>query len=440
MIHLLAERFSQSLKSLFDAEAYPDAVAVAVSGGSDSMALCLLLQTWCRSNDVSLVALTVDHGLRTEAADEALLVKKWLSHHGIEHSILTRTGPKPEAGVQEFARDARYHLLFDACRQSKISALFVGHQQEDHQETFLMRLSKGSGLSGLAGMTLKTARDGIDIIRPLLSFTRAELRTYLQDRAQGWIEDPSNESPEYTRTELGHVMGHIRNLPGSSAEAIALSLKRIQRAEAALQSMTEKAWQGQVRLNPYGFVCLQMDLLKSLPDEIGIRILAKAVQIIRGVGFRIKLQELENIVEKMKAGVQEPFATLSGCQFQIRSEELLILREPGRDGLPVTSLCGEPQIIWDGRFSVVDRKAVNAAADGLSLEVRVLGDSGWHQLQSYAVLPEIEQLPAIVRKNLPGVWSGEELVSAPLVLAESLGLGIANDRFEMVFIHALGSE
>ena len=439
MVHLLAERFSQSLKSLFEAESYPSTVAVAVSGGSDSMALCLLLQTWCRRNDISLVALTVDHGLRAEAAGEALLVKKWLGHHGIEHKILTRKGPRPEAGVQEFARDARYNLLFEACRQSGISALFVGHQQEDHQETFLMRLSKGSGLSGLAGMSLKTARDGINIIRPLLSFTRAELRMFLQNFAQDWIEDPSNESPEYTRTELGHVMGHIRNLPGSSAEAISLSLRRIQRAEAALLSMTEKAWQDQVRLNPYGFVGLQMDLFKNMPDEIGIRILAKAVQIMRGTGFRVKLQELENIAERLRTGVQEPFATLSGCQFQIRGVELLILREPGRDGLPVIPLGGERQMLWDGRFSIIDQKAGDVA-DGPSLEVRVLGDSGWHQLQPYVILPEIEKLPAIVRKNLPGVWSGEKLVSAPLISAESLGLGIANDRFEMVFIHALGSE
>ncbi len=440
MIPLLQERFSQNLKSLFDAEAFPNTVAVAVSGGSDSMALCLLLQKWCLSKDISLVALTVNHGLRAEAADEAMLVKAWLNRHGIDHRILTRTGPKPEAGVQEFARDARYQLLFDECKQIGVSMLFVGHQQEDHQETFLMRLSKGSGLSGLSGMSLKTERKGIDIIRPLLSFTRAELRAYLQELGQDWIEDPSNESPEYTRTELGHVMGHIRNLPGSSAEAIALSLKRIQRAEVALQTITETTWQDQVRLSPFGFISMQTDFLQSLPDEIGVRVLAKAVHVMRGAGFRVKLQELENIIEKMKAGVQEPFATLSGCQFQVRSEEFLILREPGRDGLPVTPMCKGRQIIWDERFSVTDHKGCDADPDEPFLEVRVLGDSGWQQLQSFPVLTEIEKLPAIVRKNLPGVWSGEKLVSAPLISAESLGLGIANDRFEMVFIHTLGSE
>src|SRR5580700_10131771 len=127
-------------------------LAVAVSGGADSMALALLAQRWAEARGGELTALTVDHRLREAAAGEAAQVGRWLGQRGITHRILVREDGHPRGGVQAAARDARYRLLESWCREAGVLHLLVGHHREDQAETLLLRLARGSGLDGLAGM------------------------------------------------------------------------------------------------------------------------------------------------------------------------------------------------------------------------------------------------------------------------------------------------
>lgn len=179
-------------------ETPPHRVSVAVSGGADSMALALLSREFCQIHDIHLIALTVDHGLRPESAQEAECVKKWLKDHRIAHETLLWQ-PEDTTVTQDMAREARYNLLLSYCQSHQIDALLLGHHALDQAETILMRFCKGSGLRGLRGMEDISYRDSVLILRPLLAFWPDQLRHYLAERRQAWVEDPSNHQQKYLR-------------------------------------------------------------------------------------------------------------------------------------------------------------------------------------------------------------------------------------------------
>lgn len=149
-------------------------LAVAVSGGADSIALALLMGQIC-----DIEAVTVDHGLRAEAADEARFVGEVMARHNIAHTILHWQGEKPSSGIQAAARTARYKLIQDWCTAKNISNLVLAHHLDDQAETFLMRLSRGSGVYGLAAMaevsTLMGSLGSIHMLRPLLHVSKDRL-------------------------------------------------------------------------------------------------------------------------------------------------------------------------------------------------------------------------------------------------------------------------
>ena len=165
-------------------------VAVGVSGGADSLALVLLLDELLRPQGRQVIALTVDHGLREESATEAAYVAKLMAEHEIEHHILVWQGEKPSTGIEEAARDARYALLRGWCQANGVEILCVAHHQQDQAETFLMRLQRGSGVTGLCGMAEVNELDGVSIVRPLLNISSECLKNYLQLRNISWVEDP----------------------------------------------------------------------------------------------------------------------------------------------------------------------------------------------------------------------------------------------------------
>ncbi len=150
-------------------------IAVALSGGPDSMTLTSLARGWVAERSGTLTALTVDHGLRPESAAEARQIAAWCADADVAHETLVWRGTKPRKGIQAAARDARYGLLSDWCRRNGCTELLVGHTENDQAETFLLRMNRGSGVDGLAAMPLVAYRDGLRLIRPLLTVSRARI-------------------------------------------------------------------------------------------------------------------------------------------------------------------------------------------------------------------------------------------------------------------------
>jgi len=215
-------------------------VLVAVSGGSDSMALLLLSNIWAQKHDVQLQAVTIDHGLRPEAAAEAAFVESVCAGLEIPHVTLAWEGIKPSFGIQETARQSRYSLMDDFAHDIGAEIILTGHTRDDQIETVLMRALRGAGESGqgdgrgLAGMARTTwLYGGRKIIRPLLGADRATLRSYLANVPQTWIEDPYNHDKSYERVRL-------RQYLSEHAEE-RVRIERLARVSARLRAIQSRA-------------------------------------------------------------------------------------------------------------------------------------------------------------------------------------------------------
>lgn len=233
-------------------------VIVAVSGGSDSTALLTGARCWLSRHfpNKNIVAVTVDHGLRTEAAAEAVKVSELCGRLGIEHRTMRWQGEKPETGIAAAAREARYRLLAEAAEESRTDLVLTGHTADDQAETVRMRMERGTG-PGLAGMARATLFDGrIWVARPLLVHTRSELRTFLRQSDIEWIDDPSNTDTGFERVRVRKEL----DAAGQRDEILQLARRwarfRIAMADAVAATIRKHALlvaPGLVRLEPFFF-------------------------------------------------------------------------------------------------------------------------------------------------------------------------------------------
>src|SRR5262245_45128501 len=221
-------------------------LALAVSGGSDSVAMMVLFADWLdQGGDIGRhTVLTVDHHLRPTSGAEARRVADRAIALGFRHVVLDWQDLKPPTGLQAAARDARYRLMREYLAAHGMRTLLVGHTRDDQAETLLMRLARGSGLDGLAAMA--SARDlelpeecgPLRVVRPLLGFSKARLRATLEERGIAWMEDPSNAEPTFERTRWRAACSDLQAL-GLSSAMLALSARRLERARAALEALTD---------------------------------------------------------------------------------------------------------------------------------------------------------------------------------------------------------
>jgi len=335
-------------------------VAVAVSGGADSMALALLLGEWCQSNAIALTALTVDHGLRPEAAEEARQVGQWLKEYDIPHVILDWQGDKPQSNIQDQARIARYQLMGEWCQSHHVRQLFLGHHQGDQAETFLIRLFRGSGVDGLSAMKTQSPypvalRGGADvtICRPLLGLSKGRLLASLRDRGQDWIEDPSNVNDSFTRIKIRNLL-RAREIEGLTPDRMAKTAARMGRVQSLLQDLTEELTEQTVTFNGMGYAHVTLLPLMAAHEEIALRCLASVLRRIGGGTYVPRLSRLEALYDKMK---RADFSgqTLSGCLIiplatKAEGRYILVSREPAAIDDIIDSDGGV--YLWDGRFEI----------------------------------------------------------------------------------------
>ena len=291
------QSFSDLLKKLSDFKT-EEKIAVAVSGGGDSMALAFLLSKYAAKNKIALHVLSVDHGLRKESAGEAKKVGGWVkAWPSVIFKTLKWTGEKPRTGIQEAARDARYKLMATYCRKQKIKSLFLAHHGDDQVETFLFRLAKGSGIDGLTVMQPIQDYEGLKLVRPLLDFHHDDLIEVCKKNKLDWIEDPSNQADRFARVRLRQSKEALER-EGLTAERILTLAKRLDRARNALDQVTDKE-----EINCLLKVATQrieIDLTKFLqqPKEIALRILQRSILKLEGKKrYPPKLQNIESMID-----------------------------------------------------------------------------------------------------------------------------------------------
>jgi tRNA(Ile)-lysidine synthase len=285
---------AQNARCLFaDWKAVP-AIVLAVSGGPDSIALMWLAARWRRAlaRGPRLVAVTVDHGLRSEAAREARDVKRLARTLDLPHRTVRWTGAKPKTGLPAAARAARYRLLAQAARASGATHILTAHTRDDQAETLLMRLLRGSGIAGLAAMARESEREGVLLARPFLSVSKSQLIATLKKAKIDFADDPTNRDLNFTRPRLRAVMP-VLAAEGGDTRNLARLAARLARANAAVEVLVDGAERylalSDREASHPGFDAKAFDAkafdvktfdakaFAAMPEEIRLRLLLRAI-------------------------------------------------------------------------------------------------------------------------------------------------------------------
>ena len=328
-------------KSLFSGLEQLSVLLLAVSGGPDSTALMVLAARWRKSlkNKPALLAVTIDHGLRKEAKGEAAAVGRLARKLGISHRTLRWSGVKPKTGLQQAARNARYRLLAEAARKARAAHILTAHTRDDQAETVLIRLSRGSGITGLTAMARISNLPGdgagqMKLVRPLLDIPKSRLIATLKAAKISFADDPSNRDPRFTRARLRALMPELAR-EGLDAGRFSLLARRIKRADVAIEAVVDVAEAGlAISANTFdaaGF--------RELPGEVALRLTGRAVARVGDEG-PVELAKLEALMSaldaaqssadpKFRRSLAGALVTLAGRQIRVEQAPPRTLTKPG---------------------------------------------------------------------------------------------------------------
>jgi tRNA(Ile)-lysidine synthase len=330
---------------------------LAVSGGADSLCLLVLFSEWMNRTSWPGRAdvVVVDHGLRAESAVEAEFVSQCAEQNGLACRVLCWTGDKPARNVQEEARRARYRLIANHMKQTGAEALLLGHHLDDQAETFLDRLTRGSGIYGLSAMATDEpdGPEGLRLLRPFLGMRKSQLEASLRDRGLSWCADPSNEDSKYKRSRLRR-MAQLLTDEGLTVDRIAQTSRQIRLAREALEFTVQQIFEQHVVEHAASPLKIDLDTYRAIPEDLRLRLLTLIISRASGVRARLRLSKVQAL-DAVLLSEGDCRHTLSGALFATHGNTVFCWREPGRSP-PETLVnpCGSG--LWDKRYVFSARK------------------------------------------------------------------------------------
>ncbi|MBL8587466.1 MAG: tRNA lysidine(34) synthetase TilS [Methylobacteriaceae bacterium] len=308
-------------------------VVLAVSGGPDSIALMRLAADWRAAGAPRLSVACVDHRLRPESTREAEAVVAQAARLGFDAVTLVWAEAQPGPALQERARAARYRLLSAEARRRGADVVMTAHHADDQAETVLMRLSRGSGVAGLAGMAASTRRGGVEIARPLLGLRKAALVELCRREGLAFVDDTMNADPRFARARLRRVLPGL----GLDVDALLRLAARAARADAALERAAADVLPVQARAVG---CALDLAALAAAPAELRLRALRRAIETAAPPlpdAAPLRLERLEALEARFAAALAAgaPFAaTLGGAALRRTAATLDIRPAPPRRASP----------------------------------------------------------------------------------------------------------
>jgi tRNA(Ile)-lysidine synthase len=362
------------------------------------MAMLHLAAGWARAWGVGLRVVTVDHGLRPEAAAEAAMVADEARGLGLSHDTLRWGGWDGRGNLQDAARRARLDLI--GRWRGDISHVLFAHTEDDQAETFLMRLRRGSGVEGLGAMRplrrVEAPEGAWWVVRPMLEMRRAELRHYLGVLRIPFADDPSNDDPAYDRVRMRRLLDVLEE-EGLGRTVLSVTAARMRRAAEALGCRAADV-AARIAASEAGDLLFDRDALAAVEEDTRLRLLAAALHMVGGGDYRPRAAALEDAADRAMSGGA---ATLAGCRIVAEGARIRVFREHAA----VASLVApaSPGAIWDGRWRITGP----GLAGG---EIRALGEAG------LALCPDWRDsgLPRASLEATPAIWAGQRLVAAPV--------------------------
>lgn len=386
-------------------------LGIAVSGGPDSLALLLLAHQWAQAHHGKVIALHVDHRLRSTSQEEAKNLQQFCQQYKIPcHVLVWEHGPI-KSKIQQSARNARYQLLLKQCEALGILYLLTAHHQNDQLETVQMRAMRKSGPRGLAGIQAITWTPIVKILRPLLDFSKEALLEYVKDLP--YLQDPSNLNDKFTRVR---IRKDLETLPLEMLQRHIREYKKLQTWRTQEEAQIWHYLATNAILHPWGFAELR-NTQQSLPPLMAIAFL---LQYVSGKSYLPDQHSLKKLSSSMPYNSSKAF-TVHTCTVWNKDEKWYFAREQRR---PLRTKIKSPEsFYWDHRFLVdlIPQKPLY-----LGLELGMLGKKGRQQLCQRDI--ENIFIPWRILESLPAFWVKDSVVSIPH-LGINLSPNVCKDTF-----------
>ncbi len=360
----LHTRLGEQWHAALDELRHEEAVVLAVSGGPDSLAMLagfgLLHHAGLTSAHIQVA--TVNHGLRSEAADEVALVQRVAAMLGLPCSVKTLERPKAGGNTQAWAREQRYAFLADVAGANAAGAnagvVLTAHTADDQAETLLMRAARGAGSEGLAGIRQEGFVRGVRVLRPFLNWPREQLHEALSDLGLEAAFDPSNTDPSYTRVRFRKWLGDAPQ--PDSARSVAEGLAKTARIAALESEALDTVAARHVAAFDSRSRCLVSGSLALCSEPVAIvarvlRLVLLGVARHRQARDKLslaRLVDLATLVQTQPQGRHVVAGAVLEWTTDGQSTKVLAYGEAGRDGFPVLDVQPSAQAVWDERFHV----------------------------------------------------------------------------------------
>jgi len=402
--------------------------AIAVSGGSDSLALSILAKLYSQEKCSDFATLIIDHRLRKESAHEAKQTYKNLKKNNIKAEILTYRGSKFTSNIQKKARDLRYDLFQKYCKKNKIRFLILAHHQDDLIENFYIRLIRGSGIKGLTSLqNVSELNKDFYILRPLLHFKKEELLNLTKKIYSTWIEDPSNLNEKFLRVRIRKMQSKLQK-EGFDPKRVLKTIENLNTAKNSLDFYISKSEKKYLIFYKEGYATLKSTIFKNEAPEVIFRVIIKAIHFVSGEYYPPRSDSLKILIKNFLSKKFKS-STLGGCLIEKNSNTISFFRED-RNLTSETLDKIKQTKNWDDRFLVYknfDNKQ--------KFIVKKLGNSGIDYLRKNKFISSLDKIPVQAKKTLPSFWNHKgELMFVPFINFKNRKYNIKNDSFAVRYL------
>jgi tRNA(Ile)-lysidine synthase len=399
--------FREKISSFIGKERF----AIAVSGGSDSLALSVLAKLYSLENDNAFVSLIIDHKLRKESAEEARVTYKNLTQNKIKAKILTYQGEKFSSNIQKKARDLRYDLFHKYCAKNKIKFLILAHHQDDLIENFYIRLIRGSGIKGLTSLqNIFEYSKNFYLLRPLLNFNKQELLSVTKKSYSSWIEDPSNKNDKFLRVRIRKMQTKLQK-EGFNPKRIIKTIDNLNTAKDSLDFYIFKSEKKYLNFYKEGYATLKSSIFNNEAQEVIFRVIIKAIHFVSGEYYPPRSDSLKGLMKNLLAKSFKS-STLGGCLIEKNKNIISFYRED-RDVAVETLNKTKQKTNWDDRF-LVNKNFNNQQ----QFVVKKLGNHGIEYLRKNKFNDYGNKIPVHAKKRyrLFGIMKGSCYLFLLLIL------------------------
>ena len=374
--------------------------------------LALAAQARSTENVPRFTVLTVDHGLRKAAAVEAAQVATQCEKLNLPHVTLKADETLAETDIQQQARNLRYRLMAAWCMQNAAQALVLAHHRDDQAETVLMRMARGSGLSGLGGMAprqvLHTQAGPILLVRPLLNYGGVEVKGLAHAAGLPVIDDPSNDDPKFERVRWRRLLPRLQAV-GLRAAQLADMAAEMRLLQAALDKKLTAWLDDYAAWHEYGVLSLPRADFDALPFVHKQRFMGRFVQYFGQYHHPVKQSKTDRLLQHIDETTYGA-ASLGGLHMRWRKNDFFLGREAAAcpASMPMRDMISLSDGQFDRRFDFISSQATE------NVQMGALGARGVAEMRARGAVFD-KAVPAAYYAALPGIFDGDRLLACPVL-------------------------